>query len=799
MRARLRGAGWWLALVIGSLGCGAGEPDFERFQRGAAGPVLPDRNYFRDAHGRYVTFNGINVGGHCKLPASTDPVSYVGRPFPLQCAPGAEACGDAEHHLAQIERWGFNAVRLLFTWEAVEPEAKGEYDYAFLDALEQTIAIARRHGLYVLLDMHQDLFSRHLYASYNREPGFDLSDPTLGNLAVVFPNPDALGDPELPWFSHRVQGDGAPRWVVEACLPEKAAHIGGPTWGVFRPLGLLSLDEISGMFGAAPPRPGAPPPQPAPDDPMAAALEAYLVASAAGILPATPAEGTDFLPMTYWWLNTVLSLDVDRCYGSLFAGEHLFPDMRFEHRGEQMSVQEALQRSYAGVWREVARRAARYDNVIGYDLMNEPSVGYVMLNAVAVYARKGSKVELDQMLRPLLGLYTDQVMEILFSLKALPEIPPRPQRGQGFDADGQPIPWDETAEAHAERVARWEQTRAEKLRAYGLDGLALDAAVGLIDNFDYQYLLPLYERVADAIAAVDPQPVFWLQTAGPSDLLGSLGEGLISEPVSPPDNMQRVVFAPHWYPPPEIQPNLGFGMPPRDYAPGELEFYDYAAALAELVAASRPAMQNAPLAIGEFGTFFNYRGIEQARAEGYPVASELLDNHYQAYEQLGLSRFVWHYNPDNTFAEGDAWNSEDFSLVDQTGAARGARAWMRPYARCTSGKPIASHFYSDYHYFDPQQHRVDPRREFELVFATRETTAPTEIFVPELQYPDGFHVWLSDGYAAYDAEAQILYVQPTRDAPGSEHRVIIRPPLAGLDARGWDYFFKGDRVVAGGR
>jgi hypothetical protein len=63
MRARPRGAGWRLALVIGSLGCRAGEPDFERFQRGAAGPVVPDRNYFRDAHGRYVTFNGINVGG----------------------------------------------------------------------------------------------------------------------------------------------------------------------------------------------------------------------------------------------------------------------------------------------------------------------------------------------------------------------------------------------------------------------------------------------------------------------------------------------------------------------------------------------------------------------------------------------------------------------------------------------------------------------------------------------------------------------------------------------------------------
>lgn len=59
---------------------------------------------------------------------------------------------------AEMKTWGFNCIRLGFTWAAVEP-APGEYNPRCLAELDKRIAWAAKHGLYVVLDMHQDLFS----------------------------------------------------------------------------------------------------------------------------------------------------------------------------------------------------------------------------------------------------------------------------------------------------------------------------------------------------------------------------------------------------------------------------------------------------------------------------------------------------------------------------------------------------------------------------------------------------------------------------------------------------------------
>ncbi len=53
--------------------------------------------------------------------------------------------------------WGFNAARFLVSWSAVEPE-KGKYDDTYLAALEEHVAWCEAAGLYVVLDMHQDVY-----------------------------------------------------------------------------------------------------------------------------------------------------------------------------------------------------------------------------------------------------------------------------------------------------------------------------------------------------------------------------------------------------------------------------------------------------------------------------------------------------------------------------------------------------------------------------------------------------------------------------------------------------------------
>ncbi|WP_293060063.1 cellulase family glycosylhydrolase, partial [Mycobacterium sp.] len=53
---------------------------------------------------------------------------------------------------------GFNVVRLGVQWAGVEPEP-GVIDYAYLASIAQTVQTLEDHGIYVVLDMHQDNYS----------------------------------------------------------------------------------------------------------------------------------------------------------------------------------------------------------------------------------------------------------------------------------------------------------------------------------------------------------------------------------------------------------------------------------------------------------------------------------------------------------------------------------------------------------------------------------------------------------------------------------------------------------------
>ncbi len=129
----------------------------------APGSVGVQGERFVDAQGRHLLLRGVNLGGDCKLPfphggtqhpsdfADHHEVSFVGRPFPL---------AEADEHLARLRHWGFNALRWLTTWEAVEHAGPGQHDGAYLDYLEEAVARAGAHGFHVFVDFHQDVWSR---------------------------------------------------------------------------------------------------------------------------------------------------------------------------------------------------------------------------------------------------------------------------------------------------------------------------------------------------------------------------------------------------------------------------------------------------------------------------------------------------------------------------------------------------------------------------------------------------------------------------------------------------------------
>ena len=114
---------------------------------------------------RVAFLRGINLGGGCKLPTLPSPqflydsktsqlslnVSFVGRPIPLDTL---------SSHLARIRAYGFTILRLLVTWEAVEPTRPGVYDLEFLKYFRQVVMECHRHSISVFVDPHQDVWSR---------------------------------------------------------------------------------------------------------------------------------------------------------------------------------------------------------------------------------------------------------------------------------------------------------------------------------------------------------------------------------------------------------------------------------------------------------------------------------------------------------------------------------------------------------------------------------------------------------------------------------------------------------------
>jgi endoglycosylceramidase len=92
-----------------------------------------------------------------------------------------------EADFADIHALGMNVVRLLVHWSKLEPE-RGRFDDAYLAQIRQAVVWARRHGVYVVLDIHPDAWGKYIASP---------PDETCA-----------------PGFSRQQGWDGAPKWAT---------------------------------------------------------------------------------------------------------------------------------------------------------------------------------------------------------------------------------------------------------------------------------------------------------------------------------------------------------------------------------------------------------------------------------------------------------------------------------------------------------------------------------------------------------------------------------------------------------
>jgi endoglycosylceramidase len=107
-----------------------------------------DGTRLRDALGRVVVLRGLNAGGRSKF-APFMPFDYTPGTFDAQLAA----------FMDRAKTWGINAMRVPFTWEAVEP-TQGQDDQDFLKRYDALLDAAWAHGIYTVVDFHQDVYAQ---------------------------------------------------------------------------------------------------------------------------------------------------------------------------------------------------------------------------------------------------------------------------------------------------------------------------------------------------------------------------------------------------------------------------------------------------------------------------------------------------------------------------------------------------------------------------------------------------------------------------------------------------------------
>jgi hypothetical protein len=292
---------------------------------------------------------------------------------------------------------------------------------------------------------------------------------------------------------------------------------------------------------------------------------------------------------------------------------------------------------------------------------------------------------------------------------------------------------------------------------------------GAVDFAD-DYYRPFARRFTRAIQEVDPRALVFIEA-----------EANRRPPRWTEDDGRGAVFAPHWYDDLLlVKKRFSPGMA-VDSAFMKVVFGRRAVRRSlreQLSRGKRWARELAggiPTLLAEFGIPFDLQRGRAFRTGDFQAQARALNRSFTAIEENLLDCVIWNYCPDNSNARGDLWNGEDLSIfsrdqqddpADINSGGRALRALVRPYPRATAGEVTRISFDMKSRVFE-MAFRHDPG-----------VSAPSEIFVPRLQYPAGVHVEVSDGSFVHDPESQVLEYRHSPTSP--LHFVRLKPLLEPL-------------------
>ena len=452
------------------------------------------------------------------------------------------------------------------------------------------------------------------------------------------------------------------------------------------------------------------------------------------------------------WPTNYSKLAAATMFTLFFGGDDFAPQTKID--GEP--VQEFLQRHYIEAIKRIALRLKGLPNVVGYDTMNEPSAGFI--GRANLNDSAGGMLRLGESPTPfqamLLGAGFPQEVEVWdFGVIGFK------QRGRRLvNPDGARV-WREGRECVWRENGVWDVGESGTPRLLRPDHFAPA-------DFANDYLRPFANRYAREIRSVDPEAIIFVE-----------GDPAGGNPDWGPEDAPDVVNGSHWYDgltlfTKRFIPFLGVDMHTGKFVLGRKRVQrSFVEQLERAKIRAAEQMGDVPTLIGEFGIPFDMHKKEAYRTGDFSRQVQAMDASFRAMEANLLSCTLWNYTADNDNRRGDQWNGEDLSIFsrdqqadpdDANSGGRALEAVVRPYPRAVAGEPLRMDFDIRRGIFEIE-FRHDPR-----------VTAPTEIFVPNYQYPNGYEVEVSDGTYEVDRAGQMLTYR--RGDERDVHLVRVRRP-----------------------